>query len=364
MRFGHRQAMIVGDRSMTVGSTRAAAEPTVGAGFALGLLEFAAGRGADRSMLLEAAGLEAAQLEDHDARVPFSSYVALMRAGKSLSGDPALALHFGENVDIADVSIVGLLGQAAETMADALAQLNRYVRLVVEAGRPDGRDRFELQRGEDGLWLHDTRPFADLFPELTESAFAQLVSSTRKVVGWPFVTAVHVTHPDPGYAAEYERVLGAPVTFQAGRNAMRLTDAWETQRVALLPRYVFGVLSERADELLESLGSSGTTRSLVEGLLMPVLHTGEASMDATAARLGLSRQTLFRRLKAEGTTFEKVLDDLRRRMAIDYLAAGKVSVNEAAYLLGFSEPAAFSRAFKRWTGSSPRAARQGRGRSG
>jgi AraC-like DNA-binding protein len=80
-------------------------------------------------------------------------------------------------------------------------------------------------------------------------------------------------------------------------------------------------------------------------------------MDAIAAKLGVSRQTLFRKLRAEGVTFAGVLDELRHRMAADYLGARKVSVNETAYLVGFSEPAAFSRAFKRWTGSSPRTLR-------
>jgi AraC-like DNA-binding protein len=75
--------------------------------------------------------------------------------------------------------------------------------------------------------------------------------------------------------------------------------------------------------------------------------------------MGLSRQALFRRLKGEGATFEKVLDELRRQMALHYLSGKKVSVNETAFLVGFSEPAAFSRAFKRWTGKSPRDARRG-----
>jgi len=69
--------------------------------------------------------------------------------------------------------------------------------------------------------------------------------------------------------------------------------------------------------------------------------------------MGLSRQTLLGLLKAEGTTFEKVLDELRHRMALEYLNGKKVSVNETAYLVGFLEPTAFSRAFKRWTGRSP-----------
>jgi len=70
-----------------------------------------------------------------------------------------------------------------------------------------------------------------------------------------------------------------------------------------------------------------------------------------------SRQTVYRQLKAEGVTFETVLDELRHKLAVHYLSGQKTSVNETAYLVGFSEPAAFSRAFKRWTGTSPRSLR-------
>jgi len=131
-----------------------------------------------------------------------------------------------------------------------------------------------------------------------------------------------------------------------------------TQKIAVQPRYVFGILSEHADALLKSLENAKSTRGRVESLLMPVLHKGEASMDAIASKMGLSRQTLFRRLKAEGTTFETVLDALRHQLALQYLKGRKASVNETAYLVGFSEPAAFSRAFKRWTGVNPREMRR------
>jgi AraC-like DNA-binding protein len=86
---------------------------------------------------------------------------------------------------------------------------------------------------------------------------------------------------------------------------------------------------------------------------MAVLPAGESSMDGVSARLGLGRRALFRKLKAEGVTFERILDELRQRLAHQHLGEGK-AVNETAYLLGFSDPASFSRAFKRWTGTSPR----------
>jgi AraC-like DNA-binding protein len=104
---------------------------------------------------------------------------------------------------------------------------------------------------------------------------------------------------------------------------------------------------------MQALETEGTARAQVERLLMPVLHTGEGNIETIAAKLGVSRQTLWRNLRHECVTFEQVLDDLRRKMALEYLAARKVSVHETAYLVGFSDPAAFSRAFKRWTGKNP-----------
>jgi len=333
------------------------AGPTVGAGFARGLFELAVRKGAERRALAAAAGVDAATLEDQDARIPFATYVAIMRAGKALSGDMALGLHYGEQVDIADVSIVGLLGQASRTPLEAFQQLNRYVPLIVETDLGEAAMRFGMVLEKGSVWLIDNRRNPNAFHELSESAFAQLICGRRRAGPTPPLKSVRFTHPDPGYAAEYERIFGCPVIFGADRNAVEITPAAEAPLSVKLPRYVFGVLSERADALLADLQAQKSIRARVEALLMARLHTGEISMDEIAAELGQSRQTLFRRLKAEGATFEKVLDELRHRMALDYLSARKVSVNETAYLVGFSDPAAFSRAFKRWTGVSPSAMR-------
>ena len=91
----------------------------------------------------------------------------------------------------------------------------------------------------------------------------------------------------------------------------------------------------------------------VEAVIEPMLKAGAVSVDRVARELGMSRQTLYRRLKAEGTTFEELLDAKRRQLAVRYLGLDRLSVKAASYRLGFSDPAAFSRAFKRWTGVSP-----------
>lgn len=328
--------------------------PSVSAGLWRGLLDFAASRGASASELIRRTAIDPALIRDPDNRIELHSYADLMRVAKETTGDAALALHFGEAVGVERMSIVGLIAQASETMVDAFTQLNRYGRLVVDVSGGT-KDRFRMDPGRGELWLVDTRPNPNDFPELTESAFASLVCGPRRLGVPPVAQAVQFTHPEPSYRREYERIFAAPVSFEQPRNALKVDQRLATYRVSALPSYVFGVLVDHADALLADMENPKTTRAEVESLLLPVLHTGGTSMDKIADAMGVSRPTLFRRLKAEGVTFQQVLEQLRHEMALRYLTGSKTSVNEIAYLVGFSDPAAFSRAFKRWTGMSPRA---------
>jgi AraC-like DNA-binding protein len=103
-------------------------------------------------------------------------------------------------------------------------------------------------------------------------------------------------------------------------------------------------------------GNGQLRREVVQSLEV-MLPSGDVSIERIAGELGLSRQTLYRRLKAEGVTFEQLLDELRHRVALKLLREQHLPVKQAAWRLGFSDPAAFSRAFKRWTGTNPSLAR-------
>jgi AraC-like DNA-binding protein len=338
--------------------------PTVSAGYARALFELAVKLGADPVALGGQAGLTLSALDDPDARVPFTRFKALMRAGKALSGEPALALRFGAASPLQKISIVGLAAYAAETVAGALTQLNRFGRLVVEAEGLGAEDRFVLVRQDGGTWLEDRRADPNAFPELTESTWARFIREFAHFhPGRPYVKAVHVTHPPPAHAAAYPEALGAPVTFDSDRNALLVDDDWPNWRIGRPNRYVFGVFSRHAEDLLRSLEAAASLRARIERLLIPILHTGETGMDRIAREMGLSRATLYRRLRTEGLSYEDLLDDLRARMARHYLDGQKVSLAEAAYLTGFSDPSAFSRAYLRWTGRRPGAARRAPQRS-
>jgi hypothetical protein len=107
-------------------------ELTVGAGLPRGLVRLAVAKGARADELWARSGIDPADLGDQDNRVPMPKYVALMRAAKELTNDPALGLHYGEAVDLGEVSITGLIANASETMGDAFIQLNRFGRLAIE----------------------------------------------------------------------------------------------------------------------------------------------------------------------------------------------------------------------------------------
>jgi AraC-like DNA-binding protein len=332
------------------------AELTVAAIIARALLEFAVSKGGGRKALAERSGIDPAALQNGENRIPFAWYVALMKAGQALCGDPALALHFGEALDVSEISLGCVLAGYSRTIDEAFGQVNRYTRLGFEVEAVGNGERFQLRRGAGQLWIVDTRRNPNDFPELTEETFARMVCSTRRSLGeTQLFKALHVTHAEPAYCAEYQRIFRAPVVFGSDKNALRIDEALlSSYRLPTPSRYVSGVLKEHAETLLTRLERSQSMRDRVENLLLPILQTRDGSMDIVAGKLWLSRQTLFRKLKAEGVTFERVLDELRHKLALHYLTANKTSVSQTAGLVGYSDPAAFSRAFKRWTGSSPR----------
>lgn len=327
---------------------------TVSAGLAHSLLMFAVGRGLDRETLLQKAGIAAPLLVNPDNRVPMDSYRALMRAAKDMSGDPALAIEFGASEPIEKHSVVGLICHSAATMGEAFMQMSRYARLVIDVESGTDKPRFTLAQLDSGVWIEDNRPEPNAFPELSESTFARFVCDYRRHFGdAPFAKEIHVTHARPAHADAYDRTYRVPVHYGMDRNAIRIDPTWLSVEIQPTNRYMFGVLSKMADALMKKLEGASSIRGRVENMLLPLLHTGEVSMDDIAAKLNMSRQTLYRKLRAEGVSFEAILDELRHTMALHYLDGQQVSVNETAYLVGFSEASSFSRAFKRWTGQNP-----------
>ena len=333
-------------------------DPTVSAGYAKAVVELAVARGADARRLAELSGFNLEICGNPDDRVPSAIFKALMRTAASLCDTPGFALHFGAESRFQDISIVGLIAHASSNMAEAFDQMNRFARLAIEVEGHDTGDRFAIVRKDGRVWVEDRRRNPNDFPELSESTFARFIWNTARNMGdVPFAKHVCFTHPEPAYSTEHARILKVAVTFDCEWNAIEIHESWLSLPLPHSNRYVFGLFTDRGEQLLEELLEAKSLRSKVEAALIGLLHTGNLGMAHIGQQLGLSPTTLYRKLKAEGATYDGLVDQLRHRMALHYLAGKRASVSEIAYLVGFSDPASFSRAFKRWTGTSPGSAR-------
>lgn len=333
-------------------------EQTMAAGFAASFADYACGKGAKRDMLLEESGLTEEDLSDQDNRIPVAAYQALIGTAITQTGDTALLLRHTLETRLETMSVVGQIVHASASLRHSIDQLNRYLHLMGDVELPPGVARFELQRSADGLWIVDHLILPPDRASWSEVSFARFISEFRR--SFPeatFEIAMEVTYPPPPHVDQYPDLFQVPVQFNATRNALQIDPVWDSPDTEFEPgnAYAFGVFTRHADEMLAKLQADASIRGQIEAQILPKLHEGSISMDGIARDIAMSRQTLYRRLKEEGITFAEIHDDLRQRMAMEYLEGQKVTVNETAYLLGFSEASSFVRAFKRWTGLSPTA---------
>ena len=298
------------------------------AGFAAAFADFAVARSADHASLLQASGLSKADLSEQDNRIPVSCYHALIAAGIHETGDTALLLRHTLESELETISVVGQIVHTSASLAHSIEQLNRYIRLMADVSPGAEGDRYELLQKPGGLWIvdHLIMPATDYLG--TEASFARFVSEFRR--SFPDVTfaiEMEVVYAAPPHVHEYPDLFRIPVHFEATRNALRIDPVWVSENSDFEPghAYAFRIFTRHADALLKDLEADTTARGLVETQILPRLHEGSISMDGVARDVGMSRQTLYRRLKDEGLTFGEVHDDLRKRMALDYLGAPRKS---------------------------------------
>lgn len=350
---------------------------TVSATYLSGIWQFAVSCGADAQRLLSAIALSEGDLADPDRRLPLDAARALFAAAAHELQAPAFALTFGVGVPCTTLTLAAALAAAqpdeaataptpgaGRTLRDALDGLNRYASLGIDFGAHAPAQRFRFVEGAPGVWLEDCRPdhaHGYDWPALTESVFARFATGIRRRGGEAIVRALDVSHAPPTNAAHraaYDAVFRAPVTFGAARNAICLDPAFLEQPLEPLPRPVQTVLTRHADAQLQRVHEASSRRSWqhqVDVLLRA--HPG-ADIQTVCRALAMSRHTLHRRLRDEGTTFAAVQAAARQRLARAMLVEGGLPVTVVAARLGFSEPGAFSRAYKRWTGMPPSAARE------
>lgn len=299
------------------------------------------------------AEIEALEAIDLDAWIPFSVSEQFIDRSIAATQDADLGLHAAEAVEHGDFDVVEYAARSGDCVGDALDVVNRYIGLLREGAN------FHLVR--DGATCRWNFEMAARFPRaINDWTVAVYVVMSQRLTGVDWrPLEVHVTHSEPHDTSEYWRVIGSPVKFNQPQNALVFEPSWLDAPVVEADDRLHKLMRRYAGDLLQRRPRTQSFIERVHAAIAELLRRGNPCTARVARALHLSERTLRRRLQEEGTNYKSVLEDVRCQLAVNYLQhQSDLGIAEIAFMLGFSHTPAFSRAFKRWTGSSPAEYRQ------
>jgi AraC-like DNA-binding protein len=310
-------------------------------------------RGVAPEALLGPIGADPAQIDDPDAHVPIAWVIRAWTEAPVLTGDPAFGLHAAELMAGTRAHVLDYVAAHCQRPRELFACIQRYQRLLMSAADL----RLDVSGGV-ATFSHPLEkiPFARP-PQIDEFVVAQwvLAARARSRRGFP-LRRVTFDHPRPADTREHARIFQAPVEFGAPVDAIEFDAALLDVDLEGADPTLVSVLRRHAEALLaEAPGpeAPATVAGALRRHLVGLPPSSPAAVEEAARALGMSARSLQRRLGAEGTSFKDVVDDVRRDLSRSYLHDPRYGISEVAFLVGFAEVSAFSRAFRRWTGESP-----------
>ncbi|MCJ1882377.1 AraC family transcriptional regulator [Pseudomonas nitroreducens] len=309
--------------------------------------------GHDPRPLLRTAGIDPAQLQDANLRIPLERMSALWRAVERTTGDPAFGLEVAAHSLPTDFHGLLFALQSSATVGEALERVVRFSPVVSTSGQ------VSLERG-DGVCrlIHRRIPRAQVEQMATEALLASGLRHATPIWGLGVVRCVHLARPRPIDADAWEARFGQRLVFDAAHNAVDYDPALLEIPLRSGNRELAQILDGSLNSYLKRLSGHDLPEQVRQSIVRQ-LPSGEVQQGLVAEELGMSTRNLHRHLLRHATSFTQLLEETRRELAFAHLRQPHCSVNEVCYRLGFNEPSSFNRAFRRWTGQSPGQWRQG-----
>jgi AraC-like DNA-binding protein len=300
--------------------------------------------------LLRRAGLTPEVIAEPDQRLSARSQIAFLDEAAKALKDDCLGFTLARDFDLRKVGLLYYVMASSQTLGDALKRVARYSKITNEAlvfGCREGNN-LTLNLSYSGVPRHSDR-------HQIEFCMFGALRICRVLTGHNLVPQhFSICHHRAEAVSEMARFVGTNVTFGADTDEFSLNvDARDLPLVHFDP-YLNELLLKHCEATLAGRRTGmPQLRTRVENAISSLLPHGRVIAEDVARSLGMSKRTLARKLSAEGLNFNEIFQELRRDLAVGYLADRKLHVSKIAWLLGFREVSAFTHACKRWTGKTP-----------
>ena len=322
-------------------------------------------RGFTQEQALVGTGLVLSDLDNLDLRVSYRQRIQQLGNMLALIGDNGFWLDYPNEVSISDYGLLGYAMMSSATLDKAVQIGVKYHRMAgslfnlafLRADQLDEEGARVLscysERSQAVLRLDKVLAEGEVGQYVAESLFVDLTPLISLLLGKSFQPLeVHFSYAKPEYASRYERAFGCPVYFNQPFSEFHFDAALLTHQLAEADSSTAQTCEESCRKVLNQLDIGVDIISNICHLLLST--PGEfPKLDAIANKLSIGTRTLRRRLKGLGTSYQKILDDVKKELAIEYLQTTTLSVQEISDLLGYSEVTNFRRAFVKWVQLSP-----------
>lgn len=333
---------------------------TVSTTIVLDLYHYLLELGADKSDLLILLDTTEEFLQNPHNRLPATFCEVSWRFAEEFTSDVCIGLHMGERKSAAALGLITPLIQSCPDVWTALVKASDYMNIISDT------QKMRPQKSQDKLIIHfdpnkewvEEQPYA--FRHVMASSLAYVIKTINALTGKTMAPQRallnHTLHPN--ILKEYERVLGCPISTSSEHCGLEYELECSTLPIQSRNLELMGLIEQHIIHILDRQRGSDSFASRVKHAIVSDFRKRFPNVGEVAMAMALSIRNLQRKLHEENTSFQELINDIKRELAEEYLRNESLTITEISYMLGYAEPAVFTRAYKKWTGTPPEMARK------
>ncbi|MGF7049813.1 AraC-like DNA-binding protein [Paenibacillus sp. DS2015] len=304
----------------------------------------------DIDLFLKQASLDANLLKDADARISQKDFEYLNELVATLMKDDFFGLHQGMNLDIADLGILGYVMLHSGTLSQALTAYQKYNVIVSN----DYNLNWTVAGDDVIIQLVSKHPLTESPRHCAEDMMSSIYHLMTKMscTNIP-IREIHFRHSAPAELSEYSAILGKEPLFEQEYNLFRISREVMDYPILYADTHLLSVFERIAEEAITKLTQGQQLSDQLYKWIIECMPSFSPTLQDTAKKFNMSPRTLQSKLKQEHMSYNRLVNMVRKELAVSYLAKPEYRVGEISYLLHYSEPSAFQSAFKKWTGLTP-----------